>query len=146
MNATDPETSRALVAPCLLLIRKHPQLLLTEDVCQCITHVLRTVKLEWASEAISRALIPHVNEMFTAAPSQILLGIAMCYSVELFGAIYRRLIERRRQDFSGLTPSVLCGLYILAYRFYQVAIHIPLMAGHTHAALCHIFSILNPSR
>lgn len=131
--------SRMQVAPCLLLITRMPLLLSSQEVCEKIVQLLRSVQLEWASQRIAEALVPHVYQMLFSLHAQTLLSVAMCYSPRLFLSLHPQFVKMADEDFCGLSEKELKGLYQVMYRFYQVAVHLPELSVSTYLVLAKLF-------
>lgn len=132
--------ARTMVAPCILYIHQEAASIpVHPEVCTKIVQLLREVQVAWASEAIAKALIPHVALLTKSRSSIELLSIAMCYSKELYLQIYRQLRCMHGTAFKDVDATLLPELYMLTFRVFQVAQHVPEMGPIVYTMLLQLY-------
>ena len=128
------------VAPCILSLRyRASEIAADADSCRLLVELFRACSsYDWPCEVMAKSLSGHVATFLERSSAVDMLSVAMCYSLDLFFAIYRELMEMAKGGFSEASHAALLSYSSLVNRMHYVTQHVPSMCQ----GMCLIFSQL----
>jgi len=117
------------VAPCVLALRHHGQEIAADaNMCRRLVSLIRACdSYDWPCRVIAKALAAQVAVFLEKSSAVDMLSVAMCYSLELFFAIYRELLEMAKGGFATTSHQAAMSYSSLLDRMHYVTQYVPSM-------------------